>query len=157
MAVRLEWSNEQHIARTERWIPLLETLLQLAVQANDVQAGVVSLSFVDDATIAQLNSAYRGIDEPTDVLSFAMDGEDEFASDADSDVPLERQLGDIVISVPRAQEQAAVYGHSLEREIGFLFVHGFLHLLGYDHEDKQAEQEMFRLQEHILEQAGLVR
>lgn len=70
---------------------------------------------------------------------------------------MEELLGDIVISVPRMHEQAEEYGHSAERELGFLFVHGFLHLLGYDHEDEAAEREMFARQEQILAGAGLVR
>lgn len=71
------------------------------------------------------------------------------------DVP--NVLGDIIISVTRAQEQALEYGHSLERELGFLFVHGFLHLLGYDHQDAASEAEMMSKQEHVLAQVGLTR
>jgi probable rRNA maturation factor len=66
-------------------------------------------------------------------------------------------LGDIVISVPKAIAQSEEYGHSLERELGFLFVHGFLHLIGYDHQDEATEREMFELQERILLKAGLTR
>lgn len=66
-------------------------------------------------------------------------------------------LGDIIISVTRAQEQALEYGHSLERELGFLFVHGFLHLLGYDHQDETSEAEMMSKQEKVLSQVGLTR
>lgn len=66
-------------------------------------------------------------------------------------------LGDIIISVTRAQEQAQEYGHSLERELGFLFVHGFLHLLGYDHQDEASEAEMMSKQETVLAQVGLTR
>jgi len=66
-------------------------------------------------------------------------------------------LGDIIISVPRAIAQSEDYGHSVERELGFLFVHGFLHLIGYDHQSEEEEKVMFGKQEHILQQAGLVR
>ncbi|MNL65169.1 Endoribonuclease YbeY [compost metagenome] len=111
-----------------------------------------------------MNLEYRGIDRPTDVLSFAMNetGEDEpeiiYALEEDEegeDVPY--VLGDIIISVTRAQEQALEYGHSLERELGFLFVHGFLHLLGYDHQDAVSEAEMMSKQEKVLAQVGLTR
>lgn len=84
----------------------------------------------------------------------ADDDEEEYD---DAEEMFEEPLGDIIISVPRAIAQSEDYGHSVERELGFLFVHGFLHLLGYDHQDEESEKEMFAKQEHILQQAGLVR
>ncbi|WP_461366728.1 rRNA maturation RNase YbeY [Candidatus Darwinibacter acetoxidans] len=113
----------------------------------------VSVSFVDDATIASLNGHYRGINAPTDVLSFPQAGEEEFA-------PLEglpRMLGDVVISLERAEEQAEQYGHSLAREVVFLAVHGFFHLLGHDHETAEEEQVMRALEERVLEELDLGR
>ncbi len=104
------------------------------------QAGGVSLLFTDDEAIRGLNSRYRGVDKATDVLSFPS-GEPGF-------------LGDIAISVPRAQEQAEHYGHSIEREIAFLVVHAMLHLFGYDHEDKTGEAAMRSRQRGILKTAG---
>lgn len=167
MAIRLEWtcelSDAYEQAVMERWIGKLEQLLQLASQTANIESGTVSLSFVDEDAIRQLNKRYRGVDHATDVLSFAMeegdDGEDieDVAAWHSIDEDMERMLGDIVISLPTAQEQSELYGHSLEREIGFLFVHGFLHLIGYDHQDEASEEEMFNLQEEILEQAGLER
>ena len=118
----------------------------------------ISLLLVDDASIQELNRTYRGIDQPTDVLSFAM--EDEMAGD---EVPeffvLEDNniLGDIVISLETAQRQAEEYGHSLEREIGFLTVHGMLHLLGYDHCAESDTREMRSKEEKILFRLGLSR
>lgn len=164
MAIRLDWTSELAEPEfSEQWIGKLEQLLQLAAKTENVPTGVVSLSFVDDAAIQLLNQEYRGIDHPTDVLSFAMEDDDdeELAQDSvqsshDGSQP-ERLLGDIVISIPRAKEQSLTYGHTLEREIGFLFVHGFLHLIGYDHYDEAAEDAMFALQEQILQQAGLLR
>lgn len=157
MSVSLDWNNEQtEWDVTEQWISKLEELLQIAAEMEGISSGLVSLSFVDDETIHQLNRQYRGIDRPTDVLSFAMKelGEEEKEIEIPS---FEELLGDIVISVSTAKEQSEEYGHSLEREVGFLFVHGFLHLIGYDHQDAAAEKEMFTKQELILQKAGLSR
>lgn len=105
----------------------------------------MQIIFVDNDTIQQMNQMYRQKNQPTDVLSFVNDEQED-----DS-------LGDIFISIDKAQEQAKTYGHSLKREIGFLAVHGYLHLKGYDHETKAQEEEMFKLQEYILLKANLTR
>ncbi|WNS43777.1 rRNA maturation RNase YbeY [Paenibacillus sp. MMS20-IR301] len=167
MSLSVVWNNEQeeHEINNEL-IVLLESILQKAGEVEGLDEGEVDLTFVDNERIHELNLEYRGIDRPTDVLSFAMNetGEDELeiiyavSEDEDEDqdeVP--NVLGDIIISVTRAQEQALEYGHSLERELGFLFVHGFLHLLGYDHQDAESEAEMMAKQEHVLAQVGLTR
>ena len=115
----------------------------------------LSVTFTDNGKIRILNRDYRGIDRPTDVLSFPM------YSFSDGDVPDGEEhvmLGDIVISVEKAREQAAEYGHSLRREIAFLAVHSVLHLLGYDHEtSEEGEKEMFALQEKIMNALGIGR
>jgi len=175
MNLYLECVDEQNALEIgEELIDKLKELLKLAGEMEGVEAGEVALSFVDDEAIHQLNKEYRGMDKPTDVLSFAMSemGEDELEIDfgeleedtneededgAEDDVQLIEPLGDIIISVPRAVAQAEEYGHSVEREIGFLFVHGFLHLLGYDHETEEDETVMFAKQEQVLEKAGLTR
>jgi probable rRNA maturation factor len=145
--LRLEWNNEiENTQIPQQWIQLLEQCLQAAAAEEQLVEGEVSLSFVDDETIRELNLQYRGIDRPTDVLSFPI--RDELFPDL---------LGDIVISLPTARRQSEEYGHSLEREIGFLFTHGFLHLLGYDHEDETNEKTMFAKQERILRRVGLTR
>lgn len=111
----------------------------------------VSITLVDDEAIRALNAEHRGIDRPTDVLSFPMFDED--FDDGEYAV-----LGDVVISLERAYRQAAEYGHSPEREIAFLVVHSILHLLGYDHEAGKAEEsEMFQKQEEILQKMGISR
>jgi probable rRNA maturation factor len=165
MSLQLGWSNEQDkLEIPENWITKLEQLLQLAGEAEGITGGEVSLTFTNDEEIHQLNREYRGIDRPTDVLSFAMqeDGVDEldiiFEVESEDEVdPISGMLGDIIISVDTAQVQSEEYGHSLEREIGFLFVHGFLHLIGYDHQDDVTEAEMTAKQEAILQKAGLSR
>ncbi|QSO46104.1 rRNA maturation RNase YbeY [Alicyclobacillus mengziensis] len=127
-----------------------------AAQAQLNVTGEVSVSLVTDEEIHELNQTYRNVDRPTDVLSFALrEGDDDGFADFE-ELDLE-PLGDIVISVPTALRQAEEYGHSPEREIGFLLVHGFLHLLGYDHQDEPAEAEMTRIQEQVLEEVGLRR
>lgn len=118
----------------------------------------VSVTLVDDDAIRELNRDYRGVDRPTDVLSFAMleegEGEPE-APQLPPDAPL--QLGDIVISLERAAAQAVEYGHSLERELGFLVTHGVLHLLGYDHQTPEDEARMQETAEAILGELDLGR
>ncbi|MBD2844448.1 rRNA maturation RNase YbeY [Paenibacillus sp. IB182496] len=165
MSIKLEWSNEQTIEPIdEAIIGRLRELLQLAAAAEQVNEGEVALTLVDDESIHQLNRDYRGIDRPTDVLSFAMQehGADELeivyeADELAEGLPLPDMLGDIIISVERTRAQSEEYGHSFERELGFLFVHGFLHLLGYDHQDTQSEAIMTAKQEQVLQQAGLHR
>lgn len=138
-----------------------ESLLKVLTEASrllDLAPEVeVSVLLTDDATIRMFNMEYRGKDAATDVLSFSLDEEDE----AEPEViggPAEHLLGDIVISVETAARQAAEYGHSLEREAGFLAVHGLLHLLGYDHEKGPAEERRMRQEEErILSELGLSR
>ncbi|SDI30963.1 rRNA maturation RNase YbeY [Dolosicoccus paucivorans] len=118
----------------------------------------VDISLVDNEQIQELNATYRQIDRPTDVLSFALN--DQGVDEEDWMLELEEMSkfsGDIIISIPKAKEQAKEYNHSFERELGFLVVHGFLHLNGYDHETEEERQEMFAIQEKILNAYGLTR
>lgn len=121
----------------------------------------ISVVFTDNAGIHELNKLHRDIDRPTDVLSFPMleydengDMIEEFLEYGESG---KLCLGDIVISLERAESQAEEYGHSFEREVGFLTVHSMLHLLGYDHIEEEDEKEMFDYQSRILEEMGLNR
>ncbi|MDI3327708.1 MAG: rRNA maturation RNase YbeY [Alicyclobacillaceae bacterium] len=128
-------------------------LLEAALREG-ISGAEVSVALVDDLRIRELNRLYRGIDRPTDVLSFAMrEGEDGPAFGEGG----RELLGDIVISVETALRQAREYGHGLEREVAFLAVHGFLHLLGYDHRTPEEEAVMFARQEAVLAAAGLAR
>ncbi|MEJ8548010.1 rRNA maturation RNase YbeY [Brevibacillus borstelensis] len=139
---------------------LIVRCLQTAAEREEV-SGEVVVTLVDNERIHELNREYRNVDRPTDVLSFAMNE----AGEGEMDIYIEEEefdqfpnmLGDIVISLPKAEEQARDYGHSLERELGFLAVHGFLHLLGYDHQNEQEEKEMFSRQEEVLQKIGLTR
>lgn len=111
-----------------------------------------NIIFVTKEKIQQINKDYRGIDRVTDVITFAlMENLDEIFMEA------ELELGDVFICIDRAIEQAVEYGHSIEREIGFLAVHGYLHLTGYDHMNEEDEKIMFAKQEEILAKAKLKR
>ncbi|WP_124059583.1 rRNA maturation RNase YbeY [Vaginisenegalia massiliensis] len=162
-------------------VAMIQGVIELAAQKLDLgQAIELDLSFVDNDEIQRLNREFRQIDKVTDVLSFALEEVvSEFDLDYQSDeieeslnendltaevveddeelIELDRHLGDIIISVPRAQEQALDYGHSFERELAFLAVHGFLHLNGYDHQTEDEAKEMFALQEEVLTEYGISR
>lgn len=119
----------------------------------------ISVSFVEDEEMKSLNNQYRGIDASTDVLSFPiMDfDESEPMGSVEDFIDEELVLGDIIISTHRAAEQAEEYGHSIERELTFLMVHGMLHLLGEDHDIPEREAAMFKKQEEILRNLGIER
>ena len=136
----------------------LEDLLQFAAEIEEVPNNAeLSVTFVTNERIQEINREYRDKDYPTDVISFALEemGEGEMEIVYEEEVPT--ILGDIIISLPKAKEQAVEYNHSFERELGFLAVHGLLHLLGYDHETEEEEKEMFQKQKDILNAYGLKR
>lgn len=142
---------------TEQQMLEIERLINFAANKQNVEDhSEVSITFVSNERIQEINREYRDKDAPTDVISFAMEelGEGEIEL-IGTDMP--RVLGDIIISVPKAKEQAEEYGHPFMRELGFLAVHGFLHLLGYDHMTEAEEKEMFELQKDILNEYGLSR
>jgi probable rRNA maturation factor len=135
----------------------IEKLLNFAAAKLAIEEGSeVSVTFVTNERIREINREYRNKDAVTDVISFALEelgeGEVELVGTG-----MPRILGDIIISIARAEEQAEEYGHSFMREFGFLAVHGFLHLLGYDHMTEEDEREMFTLQKEILDEYGLKR
>ncbi len=134
---------------------LIKDILEHAGQVEKVVSNVeVSITIVDNDAIQALNAEYRNKNEATDVLSFQMDN--PFREiDTDSGLPV--MLGDIIISIEKVTEQAKRYNHSFEREIAFLTVHGFLHLLGYTHDNASEEKVMFQKQDAILEEFNLER
>lgn len=115
-------------------------------QLNDVEFNII---IVDNEIIQNLNREYRNIDKPTDVLSFALEDVKDVVCENG------RLLGDIYISLDKVKEQSIEYGHSFLRELAFLSIHGFLHLLGYDHMNKEDEEIMFGKQEMILDGYGI--
>ena len=135
---------------------VLQKTAELLELADETE---ISVLLVDDATIQELNRDYREKDVPTDVLSFPL--EEELEGEGEPEIiggPAARMLGDIVISVEKAVTQAAEYGHSVERELAFLLVHGLLHLLGYDHDKGEAAKKLMRSEEkRILTALGISR
>ena len=134
-------------------LKILKPLLEYARKYEGLENTELEFSIiiVDNKRIHEINKEYRGIDRPTDVISFALEDSEG--------VELEnyRILGDIYISIDKVKEQAKEYGHSEKRELAFLTVHGFLHLLGYDHMEKEEEKIMFGKQEEILNGFGITR
>ena len=127
----------------------VEMVLKKAIEIEKLGVVNFNVIIVGNEYIHKLNKEYRGIDRPTDVISFALEDTDDIKYDDF------RLLGDIYISIDKAESQAEEYGHSLKREICFLAVHGLLHLLGYDHMEKKDEEVMFAKQEVILNEAGI--
>lgn len=146
------------VSNLQEKVPVGEDLLALverAAQAALLEGGgpgtaEVSVALVDDEYIRRLNRAYRGKDSPTDVLSFAFREGDQLPGG-------EELLGDVVVSLEAARRQSLDYGHSYEREVAFLVVHGVLHLLGYDHQDEEGRRAMRDREEAVLSRLGLAR
>ena len=155
--VKVIISDEQKEIDVPRGIRLLirrccTAVLQEEHFGDDAE---VSVCFVDNQRIHELNKAYRNVDRETDVLSFPLGENGVYDTNMNTGAKL---LGDIVISVPKAMEQAKEYNHSLQREIGCLTVHSMLHLLGYDHENGGIEQvHMREKEEEVLTKIGLKR
>lgn len=150
-------SNDQKAVKIPTGIHMLVRRCCVAVITLEELKGSceISVRFVDNEEIKSLNSQYRNIDSETDVLSFPLGVDGEFDINQDTGAQM---LGDIVISMEKAVQQAEEYGHSLKREIGFLTVHSMLHLLGYDHENGGIEAVRMREKEEtVLTQLGLKR
>lgn len=153
--MELLFENNTKFGVTEDLLERLRGLICDSLVSEGVSTDIqVGLTFVEKEEIQRLNREHRGIDSVTDVLSFPM-------YDFNIEKPVfgkgEVCLGDIVICVDRAREQSVEYGHSLERELGFLTVHSMLHLMGYDHMNEEEEKVMFDKQRNILDKAGLKR
>lgn len=119
----------------------------------------ISITLTTPKEIRKLNAQYRNIDKETDVLSFPMFEKDEIDNIVENQLksPVEETIGDIVISLERVQQQATEYGHSFERELSYMLVHGFYHLMGYDHIEEKDKQIMRPKEEEILNQLGIIR
>lgn len=128
----------------------LNGVINRTLNTLNVNNAIFSIIFVTPEEIQKLNSEYRKIDRVTDVISFALEDDEDKILDL-------RILGDIYICIDKMLEQAKEYGHSNKRELSFLTVHGLLHLLGYDHQTVEEEKEMFELQDKILEEEKIVR
>ena len=128
---------------------IIDKLMSFALNYLNIEDAIFNIIIVDNEAIHKINKEYRNIDRPTDVISFALEDNKDFI-----DIGY-RILGDIYISLDKVKEQSINYNHSFLRELSFLSVHGLLHLLGYDHMNKEDEDEMFKLQELILNEFGI--
>jgi len=134
----------------EEEIDKLHEFITFVLKEEKLENVEFNIIFIDNPRIHEINLTYRGVDRPTDVISFAL--EDNKTIDLGV-----RLLGDIYISIDKAKEQATSFGHSLRREISFLAVHGLLHLLGYDHMTEEEEKVMFAKQEELLQKFQITR
>ena len=152
---------------SEEILKQTQEILEFAAQKTGKENKEMAVTFVSNARSHELNLEYRNTDRPTDVISLEYKPELDIAVDEEDllDHPelaemledFDAYIGELFISVDKAREQAEEYGHSFEREMGFLAVHGFLHINGYDHYTPEEEAEMFGLQEEILTAYGLTR
>ena len=152
---------------SEEILKQTQEILEFAAQKTGKEKKEMAVTFVSNARSHELNLEYRDTDRPTDVISLEYKPELDIAVDEEDllDHPelaemledFDAYIGELFISVDKAREQAEEYGHSFEREMGFLAVHGFLHINGYDHYTPKEEAEMFGLQEEILTAYGLTR
>ena len=135
----------------EKELSELKELLMNVSKDEGLDNILFNVIIIDNDRIRELNNNYRGIDRETDVISFALEDDKTF------NLEEIRVLGDIYISIEKARSQAIEYGHSFKRELSFLAIHGFLHLLGYDHMEKEEEEIMFKKQEEVLSRYEIVR
>ena len=142
--------NVVNHSRRKGYVNYRDLFIRIADKAQQVldlpEDSVVSVIFVTDKRMHQINRDYRGVDRTTDVISFAL------ADNREENDYVPSELGDIFINVDAADRQAEDYGHSVKREIGFLFTHGLLHLCGFDHQNQQQEKEMIAYQKRILDE-----
>ena len=147
--MKIEIFNETK-ENLDEYIDTIKKVLEYGLEKLKTGDVTFNIIFVNNPYIHELNKNYRNIDRETDVITFALEDDKTFN-------PEERILGDIYISIDKAHSQSEEYGHSLMRELCFLAVHGMLHLLGYDHMEKEDERVMFNLQEEILDEMGIKR
>lgn len=157
------------IPEDENYIELVEQVLQKCFEVEGVnpQQFYICVTLTEPKNIHAFNKQYRNVDRPTDVLSFPMfEGEELktiFSKAKTSDNQEQKEeilqdiLGDIIISIPKIKEQAEEYGHSFEREFAYMLVHGFYHLMGYDHMEEEEKKVMREKEENVLSKLELIR
>lgn len=157
MGVDIQFYN-QTSESVETYEAMITTVVNETIKQENLTNEMLECSFifVDNEQIREINANYRQKDAVTDVITFAI--EDEMPGEIKiQGIPMPRMLGDVFISLPRTREQAERYGHSFDRELSFLAVHGCLHLLGYDHLEPEEEKIMFGKQEDVLNALGIRR
>ena len=152
------YANEQDKFETEKLSEMIETCIQAVLNNHNIEdEAEISVLFTDNEGIRQINAEMRGIDKATDVLSFPQyEFETPGIIEKEDGYPY-LLLGDIVLSLEKADEQAKEFGHSYEREVGYLTVHSMCHLLGYDHMTDADKPVMRAKEEEILDKIGLIR
>lgn len=149
MEIEMNYSNDTSVSvYDENYFYNLSEIIFKHLQLDDYFIYDINLVSID--MIRQINKEYRNIDCPTDVISFAFEDDVNGANKIIPSSGIPRTLGEIFICVDKCIEQSIEYGHSLDREMGFLFTHGLLHLLGYDHMCEDDEKIMFKLQDEIM-------
>ena len=148
------------IEEVKSWEDIVKKVFEECFKEEGLQDSklYITVTFTNPENIQSINQEYRNIDKPTDVLSFPMFQKEELDKKIqEKDFLYQDILGDIVISIPRVEEQAKEYGHSFERELSYMLVHGFYHLMGYDHIEEKDKKEMRTKEEKILETLNILR
>ncbi len=157
MQIDIEYLN---VEPNEKYEEIISKVLNKCFEEENLPQNKFSVSIMltDLKNIRNLNCKYRNIDKETDVLSFPMFEKEEIDKKvAKNDFQTEDILGDMVICIPKVEEQAKEYGHSFERELSYMVVHSFYHLMGYDHMEEEPKKEMRQKEEYILKQLGITR
>ena len=157
MQIDIEYLN---VEPNEKYEEIISKVLNKCFEEENLPQNKLSVSIIltDLKNIRNLNCKHRNIDKETDVLSFPMFEKEEIDKKvAKNDFQTEDILGDMVICIPKVEEQAKEYGHSFEREFSYMVVHSFYHLMGYDHMEEEPKKEMRQKEEYILKQLGITR
>lgn len=157
MQIDIEYLN---VEPNEKYEEIISKVLDKCFEEENLPPNKlsVSITLTDLKNIRNLNCKHRNIDKETDVLSFPMFEKEEIDKKvAKNDFQTEDILGDMVICIPKVEEQAKEYGHSFERELSYMVVHSFYHLMGYDHMEEEPKKEMRQKEEYILKQLGITR
>ena len=149
----------EDIEEKKEYVETIQKVIHTCMEEEQLLSSSLYINIIltQGETIRKVNQEYRGIDKETDVLSFPMFEKEEIETYKNKPSPIPEVLGDIMISIPRIEEQAIEYGHSFERELAYMLVHGFYHLMGYDHIQEEDKQLMRPKEEHILEQLKITR
>ena len=148
------------IEKKEEWEEIVKKVFEKCFEVEKLQDSklYITVTFTNPENIQKINQEYRNIDQPTDVLSFPMFEKNDLEKKIiENKFVHEDVLGDIVISIPRVEEQAKEYGHSFERELSYMLVHGFYHLMGYDHIEDGDKKKMRTKEEEILKTLNISR
>lgn len=151
--------NYQDVQQQKKQEEILKTVAEECFKQENILKDkfYISITLTNNENIKIINKEYRNIDRETDVLSFPMFEKDEIEKILKQKVSHQEVLGDIIISIPKVEEQACEYGHSFERELAYMLVHGFYHLMGYDHMEEEEKKQMRQKEEIVLQKLKIQR